>query len=406
VLVALLALAFALPLAPAAQAQTPAATVKDDNGKVVLKSFVDGGLLAPEQNGGAIPKKGPGARMMWYPGKAAFRAGEVGVGSDGKEWNDTNVGTRSVAFGVDTKASGSQSTAMGAATTASGLGATAMGFSTTASGTDATAMGRSTTASGDRSTAMGSGTTASGTYSTAMGSGTTASGNQSTAMGRSTTAETKSSLSIGRFNNANTSDDNSLFVAGNGTGSSRSDALVLDDAGNLEIAGTLTENSDRRLKTDIDPLSEGVLGALGEIDPVRYRFKNEQTHPSGEQIGLIAQEVRTQFPELVREGADGMLSLAYPKLTAVLLKGLQEQQSTIEEQKGRIAALETQTDEQSRKIADLKAENEEIKTRLAALEADRTPSTAGWAGGRPLRGLGVLLVGGLLGAGFLALRRR
>jgi hypothetical protein len=170
---------------------------------------------------------------------------------------------------------------------------------------------------------------------------------------------------------------------------------VLDDAGNLEIAGTLTEGSDRRLKTDIDPLSEGVLGALGEIDPVRYRFKNEQTHPSGEQIGLIAQEVRAHFPELVREGADGMLSLAYPKLTAVLLKGLQEQQSELERQKATIDSLKRQV----RRI-------EAVEKRLASLEADRTPSTAGWAGGLPLRGLGVLLVGGLLGAGLLALRRR
>jgi len=348
VLVALLALAFALPLAPAAQAQEdPAATVKDDGGNVVLKSFVDGGLLAPEQNGGAIPKKGPGARMMWYPGKAAFRAGEVGVGfaSNGKEWNDANVGTRSVAFGRNTEASGKE--------------ATAMGFNTTAA--------------------------------------------------------TDRSLSLGECNSANQSYDYTLLVVGNGSfdpdGSCdiNTDALVLDRGGDLTIAGTLTENSDRRLKTDIDPLSEGVLGALGEIDPVRYRFKNEQTHPSGEQIGLIAQEVRAHFPELVREGADGMLSLAYPKLTAVLLKGLQEQQSTIEEQKGRIAALETETDEQSRKIADLKAENEEIKTRLAALETGLSSAVPAGLGGSwalaLLMGLGGLGAG-LLGAGLLALRRR
>ena len=341
VLAALLALAFVLLLAPAAQAQTPAATVKDDGGNVVLKSFVDGGLLAPEQNGGAIPAEGAGARMMWYPGKAAFRVGEV----DGSQWDDSNIGSRSVAFGYRT--------------------------------------------------------TASGENATAMGNGTTASGDESTAMGFSTTATTNQSLSLGECNDANknSATSSTLLVVGNGDLGpdgdfclNSNDALVLDDAGNLEIAGTLTEGSDRRLKTDIEPLSEGVLGALGEIDPVRYRFKNEQTHPSGEQIGLIAQDVRAHFPELVREGSGGMLSLAYPKLTAVLLKGLQEQQSTIEEQNEEIAAL--------------KAENEEIKDRLAALETDRTPSTAGWAGGLPLRGLGVLLVGGLLGAGLLALRRR
>jgi hypothetical protein len=383
VLAALLALASVLPLAPAAEAQTPAATVKDDNGNVVLKSFVDGALLAPRtEDGGAIPATGAGARMMWYPDEAAFRAGEV----FGSQWKDSNIGTWSVAFGEDTKASGR----------------------------NATAMGRRTTAGGRRATAMGENTDASGNQSTAMGLSTTASGLAATAMGKVTTAKTDRSLSLGECNSANQSNDYTLLVVGNGDAGAfqcdtNSDALVLDDAGNLEIAGTLTENSDRRLKTDIDPLSEGVLGALGEIDPVRYRFKNEQTHPSGEQIGLIAQEVRAHFPELVREGADGMLSLAYPKLTAVLLKGLQEQQSTIEEQKGRIAALETQTDEQSRKIADLKAENEEIKTRLAALETSSSSALSAGLGGSwalaLLMGLGGLGAG-LLGAGLLALRRR
>ena len=290
--------------------------------------------LAPEQNGGAIPKKGAGARMMWYPGKAAFRAGEVG--SD--EWNDSNIGTRSVAFG----------------------------YRTTASGDESTAMGFETTASGDRSTAMGSGTT----------------------------AATPTSLSIGQYNNANRSDDNSLFVAGNGIDFDRSDALVLDKSGNLEIAGTLTEGSDRRLKIDVEPLSEGVLGALGEIDPVRYRFKNEQTHPSGEQIGLIAQDVRAHFPELVREGSGGMLSLAYPKLTAVLLKGLQEQQSELERQKATIDSLKRQV----RRV-------EAVEKRLASLEAGRTPSTAGWADGLLPYGLSFLLGGAFFGAGLLTVRR-
>ncbi len=120
----------------------------------------------------------------------------------------------------------------------------------------------------------------------------------------------------------------------------------------MTIAGNLTENSDRRLKTNIQNLGS-VLGDLAEIDPVRFRFKEDTGHPEDRQIGLIAQEVQENFPELVTKGADGYLSLAYPKLTAVLLKGLQEQQSTVEE---------------------VKQENEEIKRRLAALEMKITRS--------------------------------
>jgi trimeric autotransporter adhesin len=116
-------------------------------------------------NRGTIPVTGAGVRLMWYPRKAAFRAGYV----EGERWNDASIGYYSVATGYNT--------------TASGDGSTSMGYSTTASGVLSTAMGANTTASGYVSTAMGIGTTASESYSTAMGFGTRASGNFSTAMG-------------------------------------------------------------------------------------------------------------------------------------------------------------------------------------------------------------------------------
>ncbi|MEF8797618.1 MAG: tail fiber domain-containing protein, partial [Salinivenus sp.] len=219
-----------------------------------------------------------------------------------------------------------------------------------------------------------------------------------TAMGRRTTAATGQSLSIGRYNDANTSSDGTLFVVGNGTGDSdRSDALVLDDQGEMTIAGTLTENSDRRLKTSIEPLGDGTLTKLAALQPVRYEFKNQRAHPSGEQIGLVAQEVQKKFPELVSEGSGGMLSLAYPKLSAVLLKGLQEQQATIETQQARIDSLTRRVDrlaEVEREVADLRAEVQRAAS-----------ATAGWSGSLPPLLLAAL-VGGLLGAGLLHLRRR
>ena len=120
---------------------------------------------------------------------------------------------------------------------------------------------------------------------------------------------------------------------------------------------------------------------------------------AGEQLGLIAQDVRKEFPTLVSKGSDGILSLAYPKLTAVLLKGLQEQQSKIERQQTQIA-------EKDQKIAELRANQKQIQKRLASLEAERRPTTAGWLGSVPLRGLAFLMIGGVLGVGLLHLRRR
>jgi hypothetical protein len=110
-------------------------------------AFVAGGV----QGAGSIPASGPGTRMMWYPGKAAFRAGRVGT----TRWDDANIGQGSVAFGADTTASGLTSTAMGASTTASGDGSTAMGLFTNASGTYSTAIGNTNTASGENALAGG-----------------------------------------------------------------------------------------------------------------------------------------------------------------------------------------------------------------------------------------------------------
>lgn len=344
----------------------------------------DAGLMVGGAFGtGIIPASGSGTRMMWYPNKAAFRAGRVGAApsSTGDEWNDSNVGDGSVALGVDTEASGFAAVAMGSGTTASSDRTTAMGSGASATDSWATAMGVSTTASGQSSTAMGRSTVASGASATAMGF--------------QTKAATSNSLTVGIYNDANTSADGSLFVVGNGDNSnlptSRSNALVLGNGGNMAISGSLTENSDRRLKTDIQSLADGILQQLGDLRPVRYEFKNQDTHPNGEQIGLVAQDVRKEFPELVSEGSGGMLSLSYSKFTAVLLKGLQEQQTQIERQEAQIDSLEREVQRIDR-----------IEKRLARLEAqDRSVSA-----GIPMTDLLLgVLVGGLLGAGLVWRRR-
>jgi trimeric autotransporter adhesin len=159
--------------------------VVDSAGGFVARGAIDGGT---------IPATGTGVRLMWYPGKAAFRTGRV----TGNQWDDANVGTYSVATGYNTTASGYASTVMGNYTTASGSASTAMGNNTTASGTASTAMGSRTTASGYYSTAMGDNTTASSTASTAIGEGTTASAYASTAMGYYTTASGYYSTAMGQ----------------------------------------------------------------------------------------------------------------------------------------------------------------------------------------------------------------
>ena len=65
---ALLMVAAPLAVPDAARAQTPAATIENTGSDVVLESYADGALLAPEASAGtgAIPAEGRGTRMMWY----------------------------------------------------------------------------------------------------------------------------------------------------------------------------------------------------------------------------------------------------------------------------------------------------------------------------------------------------
>jgi hypothetical protein len=53
--------------------------------------------------------------------------------------------------------------------------------------------------------------------------------------------------------------------------------------------------------------------------------------PQVRQVGVIAQEVQSVYPELVNVGGDGHLSVNYPKLTAVLLESVKELKAKVME---------------------------------------------------------------------------
>ena len=164
-----------------------------------IRLQADGGFLAGGQVGtGTIPATGAGARMMWFPARAAVRAGDVGE----EQWDEANIGRSSTAFGHNTVASAFASTAIGNAATASGFGSVAFGQATTASGFYSTAMGDQTVASGPQSTALGAGTHATGGQSFAAGSATLASGGHSTALGYFSIASGPNSLAAGQRSQA------------------------------------------------------------------------------------------------------------------------------------------------------------------------------------------------------------
>ncbi len=308
----------------------------------------------------------------------ASNHGDIGTSAVDLSYSASSSSTRgatgeyATAMGYNTTA-GAYCTAMGGGTTAYNR-ATAMGEFTTASGDYSTAMGWWTAASGRWSTAMGSWTTASGEFSFAMGDYTTASGSRSTAMGNATTASDYASLTIGRYNSVNSTvtsggnatsfdTDNAAFVIGNGTASNAvSDAFVVRFNGNATLSGNLTINSDERLKDNIKPLGS-TLNKLHQIEAKTYSLKKDEEHTP--KIGVLAQEVQAVFPELVTEGADGILSVNYQGLVPVLINAINEQQLKMSEQDAKIAALEAQN-----------AEIKELKemVRVLALQQSQTTS--------------------------------
>ena len=76
-------------------------------------------------------------RMFFDKSKGAFRAGF----SNGDEWNETNVGASSAAFGRGTKASGNWSTAFGRDSEASGNWSIAMGLNAIANANNSIVLG-------------------------------------------------------------------------------------------------------------------------------------------------------------------------------------------------------------------------------------------------------------------------
>ncbi|MDM8560879.1 tail fiber domain-containing protein [Candidatus Parabeggiatoa sp. HSG14] len=94
-----------------------------------------------------------------------------------------------------------------------------------------------------------------------------------------------------------------------------------------KIKGELVSPSDQRHKKNIHSL-ENTLSKLAQLRGVSFKWKDNAQN-ADTQIGLIAQEVETVLPELVSTDNEGYKSIAYGKLTAVLIEALKEQQLQI-----------------------------------------------------------------------------
>jgi hypothetical protein len=127
-------------------------------------------------------------------------------------------------------------------------------------------------------------------------------------------------------------------------------SYVLDVGGNIRASGYYYNTSDGRLKNNIATvqsalekitLLRGVFyewrefnsssvanvtpTSAGQYDASKFLLRADgQVAAKGKNLGFIAQELQEVFPELVSEDEDGLLSVAYAPLTAVLVEATKE----------------------------------------------------------------------------------
>lgn len=255
----------------------------------------------------------------------------VGDGSCATGYNGEASGNWSHVEGRNCKATGINSHAQGGGTEASGLASHAEGNSSVASGENSHAEGNNTKAQGNGSHSEGLNTIASGIYSHAEGASTTASGKYSHAEGEGANATHLAQHVFGQYNindpsaNASTQRGDYAEIVGNGTSfTNKSNARTLDWSGNEVIAGTLTQNSDGRLK---NILPDNVPD-LSEV--MAHVFKwNDDFHDDNKHVGYIAQDIEAIAPYLVRED-NGIKSLDYIAVLVAKIAYLEKRVADLE----------------------------------------------------------------------------
>jgi hypothetical protein len=359
----------------------------------------DGGFLVTGQEGtGTIPTTGAGTRMMWFPGKRAFRAGKAD-GAGATYWDDANVGTGSTAFGENTRAIGTNSFAAGNLTTASGPESTAFGtFDTiasgdhsfavngTASGVGGIAMGSAAQATGSDSVALGPSSIASGTASMAFGP-CTARGQFATCIGIQAAAGGSFSVSIGRHVTTAQNDlpnsiqysgvislgDNSPVFSNDRMYATANNQFNVRAAGGIRFftsccayntgvmvaagSGAWSSISDRNVKDNIIPVnSRDVLRRVLNLPISTWNYKTQSAEIR--HMGAMAQDFKAAFN--LGENDTSISTVDPDGVALAAIQGLGEE----------LKDCDTKLDAQQKQIDALREQLEALKNLLCVANKD------------------------------------
>ncbi|MDO7849817.1 tail fiber domain-containing protein [Hymenobacter sp. M29] len=146
--------------------------------------------------------------------------------------------------------------------------------------------------------------------------------------------------------------------------------------------GIYSNLSDRRVKTNITPLAQGLRTVLA-LRPVSYDFHTSRHLENGvvtflpddkpvRALGFVAQELLPLVPEAVEKPADdkkGFYAVSYTTLVPVLTQAIQEQQAQIEALKQQNAALQARAATAEATASSAKAEAARATATLETFEA-------------------------------------
>ncbi len=301
-------------------------------------------------------------------GESSFAIGEDAISS----------GRAAIAIGNGTSAVNTYDIAIGALATASGGYSISFGYNTAAEGPNSFATGFNTVASGYLSSAIGNATWARGIGNTAVGSFNDpilTTDNESVLnllpnspmfmVGNGTNSNRKNALVVQRDGKVGVGDivplatlhlkglaptfdahlrletyggtdymnmvyDGNTKFRNFGVGdeyqfrnSVNTTIMRLFENGDLAISGSLSQNSDTRLKKLISPLKNSLQKIIA-IGGYQYYWKENSFRDKKLQTGILAQEVEKQMPELVSEDEEGIKSVNYSGMIPYLIEAVKE----------------------------------------------------------------------------------
>ena len=128
------------------------------------------------------------------------------------------------------------------------------------------------------------------------------------------------------------------------------DVCRVENDGSIVSSGTVTANSDIKLKTNIKTIDNAIAKVL-QLRGVEYdRLDMDNEH----QIGVIAQEVEKVIPEVVKDNVqydpetgeeDTIKSVNYGNMVALLIEAVKEQNATINTLKEELQALKAKLED-------------------------------------------------------------